>query len=142
GYGPMHLTRVDDARIDSRKDGEEAEAGTLDLDDPRYHTLEAAAQMLGIAPEALQSNPAQNIRGGAVLLAQYARYTLGREPTSVNDWYGAVALFSGSPEQELALDFADRVYATIQQGVSRTTQDGQTVTLTAQPVNPNKDTAA
>jgi len=142
GYGPMHLTRVDSAQLHPLKDDESSEAGTLDLDDPRYHTLEAAAQMLGVAPEELQRDPAQNIRGGAALLAQYARYTLGREPKSVNDWYGAVALFSGSPEQALAEDFADRVYATIQQGVSRTTQDGQTLTLTAEAVSPNKDTAA
>ncbi|HYO52459.1 peptidoglycan recognition family protein [Archangium sp.] len=142
GYGPMHLTRVDNARLAPRKDDETAEAGALDLDDPRFHTLEAAARLLGVAPEQLQSDPAQNIRGAAALLAQYARYTLGREPTSVADWYGAVALYSGSPEQALALDFADRVYATIREGRSRTTLDGQTVTLTAEPVTPNTDTAA
>jgi N-acetyl-anhydromuramyl-L-alanine amidase AmpD len=142
GYGPMHLTRVDNAQIISRKDDETEEAGALDLDDPRYHTLEAAAQLLGVAPEELQRDAAQNIRGGAALLAQYARYTLGREPTSVADWYGAVALYSGSPEHFMAHDFADRVYATIREGKSRTTQDGQTVTLTAEAVTPDTSTAA
>jgi N-acetyl-anhydromuramyl-L-alanine amidase AmpD len=142
GYGPMHLTRVDSGQLAPLKDDEAAEAGTLDLDDPRFHTLEAAAQLLGVAPEQLQSDAAQNIRGGAALLAQYARYTLGREPTSAADWYGAVALYSGSSEQSLASDFADRVYATIREGRSRTTLDRQTVTLTAEPVSPNTDTVA
>jgi N-acetyl-anhydromuramyl-L-alanine amidase AmpD len=142
GYGPMHLTRVDNAQLAPLKDDETAEAGTLDLDDPRFHTLEAAAQLLGVAPEQLQSDPVQNIRGGAALLAQYARYTLGREPSGVADWYGAAALYSGSSEQALALDFADRVYATIREGRSRTTLDRQTVTLPAEPVHPNTDTAA
>ncbi len=142
GYGPMHLTRVDNAQLTSLKDDEDAEAGTLDLDDPRFHTLEAAAQLLGVAPEQLQSNAAENIRGGAALLVQYARYTLGHDPMSVADWYGAVALFSGSPEQALAHDFADRVYATLREGKSRTTLDGQSVTLPAENVTPNKDTAA
>ena len=142
GYGPMHLTRVDNAQLASLKDDENAEAAALDLDDPRFHTLEAAAQLLGVAPEQLQGNAAENIRGGAALLVQYARYTLGHDPMSVADWYGAVALFSGSPEQALAHDFADRVYSTIREGKSRTTLDGQTVTLTAENVTPNRDTAA
>jgi len=95
-----------------------------------------------VAPEQLQSDAAQNIRGGAALLAQYARYTLGREPASAADWYGAAALYSGSTDQALAIDFADRVYATIREGRSRTTMDRQTVTLTAEPITPNTDAAA
>ena len=142
GYGPMHLTRVDSPQLAPLKDDESSEAGALDLDDPRFHTLEAAAQLLGVAPEQLQSDAAQNIRGGAALLAQYARYTLGREPASAADWYGAAALYSGSTDQALAIDFADRVYATIREGRSRTTMDRQTVTLTAEPITPNTDAAA
>jgi len=142
GYGLMHLTRLDSAQLTPRKDDESTEVGTLDVDDPSFHTLEAAAQLLGVDPEQLQQDPAQNVRGGAALLAQYARYTLGREPTGVADWYGAVALYSGSSEQATALDFADTVYATIQQGLSRTTLDGQTVTLTAEPITPNTGTVA
>ncbi|HEX8705541.1 MAG TPA: N-acetylmuramoyl-L-alanine amidase, partial [Myxococcaceae bacterium] len=142
GYGPMHLTRVGSPQLGPLKDDESAEAGTLDLDDPRFHTLEAAAKLLGAAPEQLQSDAAQNIRGGAALLAQYAQYTLGRQPATVAEWYGAVALYSGSSDQALAFDFADRVYATIQEGRSRITLDRQTVTLPAEPVTPNTDTAA
>ena len=39
GYGPMHLTRVDSSQLTPRKDDETAEAGSLDLDDPRYHAV-------------------------------------------------------------------------------------------------------
>ncbi|WP_224365630.1 N-acetylmuramoyl-L-alanine amidase [Hyalangium versicolor] len=145
GYGPMHLTHVDDAQRISLK-GDDADPysqyGTPEEDDPSLHTLDTAARLLGVEPEVLERDPAQNIRGGAVLLAQYARYTLGRMPGSVADWYGAVVLFSGSSEKSTALDFADTVYATVREGASRTTSDGQAVTLRPSSITPNPLTAA
>jgi N-acetyl-anhydromuramyl-L-alanine amidase AmpD len=142
GYGPMHLTHVDGAHPSQLKGDDTDRYSTPDTDDPSFHTLDAAAQLLGVEPEELQKDPAQNIRGGAALLTQYARYTLGKVPENVADWYGAVALFSGSSEQSTALDFANTVYATVEQGTSRTTLDGQMVTLKAEPITPNTLTAA
>jgi N-acetyl-anhydromuramyl-L-alanine amidase AmpD len=144
GYGPMHLVDVDNPAGRERKgdDDEVSESGTIDLDDPSFHTLDAAAELLGVAPEELKRDPAQNIRGGAALLKQYARYALGREPAGVEDWYAAVALFSGSSEDITAIDFANTVYSTIRKGASRTTLDGQTVTLTAEAVSPNTQAVA
>ncbi len=140
GYGPMHLTQVSAAQLGGKGD-DAARVSRPDPSDPALHTLDAAAQLLGLSPDTLKHDPAQNIRGGAALLAAYARDTVGAIPASAADWYGAVAKYSGSQEAAVALDFADTVYGTIQQGASRTTNDGQAVTLRADKVTPNKATA-
>jgi N-acetyl-anhydromuramyl-L-alanine amidase AmpD len=141
GYGPMHLTQIDSApRLDGK--GDEVDRGSRRIpDDPSLHTLDAAAALLGVSPDLLKRDPAQNIRGGAALLAQYARDTVGTTPADEADWYGAVAKYSGSQESAVALDFADTVYATIRQGAARTTSDGQQVRLPAKNVAPNTSTA-
>jgi hypothetical protein len=84
GYGPMHLTQVSAGQLSSKGD----DAGRVsrpDPNDPALHTLDAAAQLLGVGPDTLKHDPAQNIRGGAVLLAQYAHDTVGMLPASVAD---------------------------------------------------------
>lgn len=138
GYGPMHLTDVDTAEADLRGDG----ADRSEADTAALHTLARAAALLGSDPAALRSDPAQNIRGGAALLAQYARDTTGALPSDPADWYGAVAKYSGWSSAAQASDFADRVYATISKGQARRTADSQQITLAAQPILPNKQTAS
>lgn len=141
GYGPMHLTLVPAiAGFDGRGDSV-ARTRSVNPGAAQLRTLETAAGLLGVSPDRLKDDPVQNIRGGAALLAAYARETVGGTPASVGDWYGAVAHYTGSQEEAVALDFANTVFATIQQGVTRTTSAGQQVTLTAQTVTPNKDTA-
>jgi N-acetyl-anhydromuramyl-L-alanine amidase AmpD len=142
GYGIMHLTDVASlAQADAK--GEDIETPTPSAEnDPSVNTLQAAADLLGLSPEALKQDPAQNIRGGAALLAQYARETVGTTPTNEADWYGAVVKYSGSQEAVVALGYADDVYATIKQGNSRTTSEGQQVTVAAKDVEPNTSTAS
>lgn len=122
GYGLMHLTDVDPAKL--RRNGKD-EAARLTVKEvsqnPGLHTLKTAAALLGEGPERLKQDPRQNIRGAAALLAQYARQTTGEVPSEIGDWYGAVAKYSGSSEADVALDFADQVFDTINQGVERTT---------------------
>jgi len=138
GYGPMHL--VGPASSPGR-DGR-------GLDTPRplaraaasLDSLEQAARLLGLPAAVLRSDPAQNIRGGAALLAHAAR-ELGPAPARLADWYGAVARFSGAADEAPALDFAEQVYATMRGGAARTTADGQRVALAAQAVAPNRDAA-
>ncbi len=140
GYGLMHLTQLDRApEIDGKGDGAH-HAGRPDPNDPSLHTLDRAAGLLGISPEMLKHDPVQNLRGGAALLAQYARDTVGSRPADEADWYGAVARYSGSQDASVALDFADTVFATIRRGVDRTTSAGQRVALTAKNVTPNTET--
>jgi N-acetyl-anhydromuramyl-L-alanine amidase AmpD len=141
GYGPMHLTDVASVQpVDGKGDGA-ARSPQIDPNDPAANTLRTAAGLLALPPDVLKRDAAQNIRGGAALLAQYARDTAGTLPASPADWYGAVAKYSGSTETDVALGFADAVYATIQQGASRTTNDGEKVTLRAAIVKPNASTA-
>jgi N-acetyl-anhydromuramyl-L-alanine amidase AmpD len=141
GYGLMHLTDVDASVAGDAKGDEIDRSNRPAPADPSLHTLDAAAALIGQSPETLKQDPAQNIRGGAALLAQYMRDTVGAPRRDEGDWYGAVAKYSGSQEAAVALDFADSVYGTIQQGAERTTTDKQQVRLAAKNVKPNKNTA-
>lgn len=141
GYGPMHLTDVDTAPALGGK-GETAGAPQAVLSgDPGLHTLDAAASLLGLSPDTLKRDPVQNIRGGAALLAQYARQTVGGEPADEARWYGAVAKYSGSRDAAVALDFADSVYATMRSGAAGRTAEGQQVRLAAEAVSPDTSSA-
>ncbi|HEX6290734.1 MAG TPA: peptidoglycan recognition family protein [Herpetosiphonaceae bacterium] len=141
GYGVMHLTDIASIAQQEAK-GEDLDAIERSaVDDASANTLHAAAELLGLHPEALKQDAAQNIRGGAALLAQYARETVGTTPAAEADWYGAVAKYSGSQEADVALGYANTVFATINRGSARTTSEGQQVTLAAASVEPNTSTA-
>ena len=141
GYGVMHLVDIGTAPVFDAKGEDTPRVGQAAATDPSLHTLDTAAKLLSLSPEALKQDAAQNIRGGAVLLAQYARETVNNVPMNEADWYGAVAKYSGSDQATIALSFADDVYATIKQGVERTTTDGQRVRLRGKDVTPNARTA-
>ncbi|CAM5681559.1 N-acetylmuramoyl-L-alanine amidase OS=Streptomyces fumanus OX=67302 GN=GCM10018772_55230 PE=4 SV=1 [Streptomyces fumanus] len=149
GYGPMHLTdaRTALARASSHHDegaedprGDDARPAVRPEPRPvatavpaRLSTLPRAAELTGLSPEALRTDPAANVVGGAALLAD-AQRRLG-EPAGADpaDWYGAVARFSGADDTATAAAYADDVYAVIRAGERRTTDSGQRVTLPARP---------
>ncbi|GAA4562919.1 peptidoglycan recognition family protein [Micromonospora coerulea] len=156
GYGPMHLTDAtyvdslgepshfgpeeDPRGDDSRTPIQAAEPAPNPPAEAALQTLDAAATVTGSGEDALRSDPAANIRGGAALLASYqkeigAPVGAGTDPAA---WYGAVARYSGSDSTDSAATFADEVYATIRTGAARTTDDGQRVTLAARKVTPQK----
>ncbi|WP_245799213.1 N-acetylmuramoyl-L-alanine amidase [Virgibacillus siamensis] len=140
GYGVMHLTHVNQIpEVSAKGDGMERKSRSV-AHDPKMHTLDQAAKLLGVSKKALKRNPVQNIRGGAALLAKYARQTVGETPNDLSDWYGAVAKYSGSDYKNVAKSFADRVYETIQEGVERTTLTGQHVVLKSEKVKSNNRT--
>ena len=141
GYGVMHLTDAQPADGDAVGASADPVAHP-DPGDPSQHTLLAAAELIGHSPDTLKRDPVQNIRGGAALLAQYAREVNGMIPPSEADWYGAVAKYRGTDEGSVARDFADTVFATIRSGASRITTDGQVVTLVPANISPNTRTAA
>ncbi|MFC4106422.1 N-acetylmuramoyl-L-alanine amidase [Micromonospora zhanjiangensis] len=152
GFGPMHLTdgryvagltaarhvdtdedpRGDDSRPALRVTGPQAP----DPDAPTaaaLQTLDAAARLTGSAAEALRTQPAANIRGGAALLASYQK-GLGAPTGAGSDpaaWYGAVARYSGADTADGAGSFADEVYGTLRDGMTRVTDDGHRLTLAA-----------
>jgi hypothetical protein len=161
GFGPMHLTdaaavaamparedpdapAAEDSRgDDSRADVKPAvEAPTTDQapGSEGMQTLDRAADLTGLSKEELRTDPAANIRGGAALLAAYQN-AIGRPTGADSDvaaWYGAVAHYSGASDDTGAAAFADEVYSTINSGVARTTDDGQDVSLAANPVSPDR----
>ena len=146
GYGPMHLTDVvaanaggshhddgsEDPRGDTARPALHPKAGEADLTAPGLRTAAQAARLTGIDETTLRSDPGQNIRGGAALLAEHQR-DLGVRSDNPADWYGAVAAYSGATDTATAKTFADEVFATIRQGAARVTDDGQGVRLAGQP---------
>ncbi|MFD1663396.1 N-acetylmuramoyl-L-alanine amidase [Streptomyces caeni] len=147
GYGPMHLTDARTALTGAaRPDGPPEDARGDQARPPllptpkvpaaaelpaRLKTLPEAAALTGIPAERLRTDPADNIAGGAALLAAAQRH-LGR-PLSGDpaDWYGAVAEFSRADDSGTAAAYADDVFAVMRQGERRTTDTGQRVTLAA-----------
>jgi hypothetical protein len=142
GYGIMHLVEINGTVIAAGKGDGSPATHLLPVNDATLHTLTTAAQLIGQPPATLKQDAQQNLRGGAALLAQYARETTGTLPADPADWYGAVARYSEAGEAIVARDFADQVYETMRQGVTRTLSSGQEVTLAAMPVIPNRATAA
>jgi N-acetyl-anhydromuramyl-L-alanine amidase AmpD len=135
GYGLMHLTApvaADDGRGDPSRPVPTQPVKGQD-------TLGQAADLLKLPVAQLKTNDAQNIRGGAAVLTQYAKQANGGAlPTSINDWYTATARLSGATTTESATDFADSVYATLASGASLTTTDGQQLVLSPQKVQPQR----
>ncbi|MGG3468482.1 N-acetylmuramoyl-L-alanine amidase [Neobacillus pocheonensis] len=139
GYGVMNL--VQQAQ-DLNAKGDDTELGVSSLlDDRALNTLDQAAQILNVDSDLLKNDPEQNIRGGAALLAQYAKQTTGSLPSDPAEWYGALVKYSGSDITEAATDFADEVYGTIQSGKEKTARNGDKLTLKAENILPNKETA-
>lgn len=138
GYGPMHLTHLDVARSQHGKGDDAAGAARDTRNVASLHTLDAAAGLLGLSPTTLRSDSRQNIRGGAALLAQYARAATGTLPASPADWYTAVMRYSEASNPQVAARFADAVYATMEAGTARTTNDGEAIALVPSAVVPNK----
>ncbi|PWU44961.1 N-acetylmuramoyl-L-alanine amidase [Micromonospora globispora] len=160
GYGPMHLTDADQvlsgpssSHVDEDEDprGDDSRPLVVDaaaaaapagdvLPQASLQTLDAAAALTGLSAEALRTDAAANIRGGAALLTSYQK-ELGAPMGADSDpaaWYGAVARYSGADTEDAAAAFADEVYDQIRIGAGRTTDDGQRVTLAASAVTPDE----
>ena len=136
-WGVMGLTEVPFDAV-SRRGADAPNPLTPSPTDPALHTVGAASQLLGVPTGALRTDPVQNVRGGAALLAQYERRALGSLPADAGRWYPAVARYSGAADVVTAQAFADDVFTTLAQGASRTTSDGQQVTEPAQAVIPDR----
>ncbi|WP_128429682.1 N-acetylmuramoyl-L-alanine amidase [Streptomyces cyaneus] len=150
GYGPMHLTDArtaladvpphhgdgsEDARGDSARAPLLPEAKLPETAEipARLRTLPRAAELTGLRPEQLRTDPAANVAGGAALLAA-AQKELGAPLSSdPADWYGAVARFSGADDTATATAYANDVYDVLRTGQKRATDAGQLVALAAQP---------
>lgn len=139
GYGIMHLTQIDLSHWQASK-GLDWVAPLKQPDE--LQTLAQAAKLLGQPTSTLINDPVQNIRGGAALLAEYSRSINPQLPNNLADWYGAVVLYSGSKERSSAFGFADRVYATLQKGATRSLDNGEVLTLDPSTITINRQSAA
>ena len=155
GFGPMHLTDADyvlanetdahytgeDARGDDRRPMTVTDPeATVDTDAPAFHTLDAAAELTGIEAAELRDDPAQNIRGGAALLASHYDGSVADQDDPFA-WYTAVAQYTGSTEPEAATGFADLVYEVIATGATAATDAGP-VSLDAVAGTPDRSDPA
>ncbi len=136
GYGIMDL-RAYTPTVVSGRDGKIVKNPNSISSD--YNTLNKATQLLHVSMNTLKTDQRQNVRGGAAVLAQEARdLSDGRLPTNANDWYSAVAKYSGANNTGDASTFADSVFNTIKTGATSTSGDNQSVNLpAAHDVQPN-----
>jgi N-acetyl-anhydromuramyl-L-alanine amidase AmpD len=141
GYGPMHLTDGtltssgehfsggdEDPRGDAARPALRPKAtAAASAASPDGRMLQQAAGLTGADADTLRTDPTANIRGGAALLAGY-QHDLGK-PLSADPaaWYQATVRYGGTAW------FAGQVYDVMRTGESRTTDDGQRVTLAATP---------
>ena len=120
GYGVMNLSVHADGAFDGR--GDDSRPVTKKQDERAIDTLQKAATLTGQRVEVLKTDTTQNIRGGAAVLAQYAKDTNnGTLPKNINDWYTAVVRYTGS-STAAAQEFADSVYDTLSTGAARQTR--------------------
>jgi N-acetyl-anhydromuramyl-L-alanine amidase AmpD len=154
GYGPMHLTDAHTAIAGSGTARSEAEgdprgdasrpmslpAPTTQNTVPAVSALPAslrtayrAASLTGLPASRLREDPADNVLGGAALLASYQRQLKLPLSSDPGEWFGAVARYAQSDDSVAAADFAGDVFQTIRDGAARTTDSGQKVTLAASP---------
>ena len=96
-------------------------------------TLQRAAVALGVSPQELQTDPAMSILGGAAVLARDARATAHNHglPSSINEWYGAVAAYAGTRFFGPSQQFADTVFHVLATGVQGTASDGEALRVPA-----------
>jgi hypothetical protein len=107
------------------------------------HTLEQAAQALRISETQLKQDIITNIRGGALILREYA---LQRSPTrtlplTLPTWYDAIAAYSNATTRHNALMYADGVYRVLNSGFSIQAENGEIITLAPQAVKPERTQA-
>lgn len=136
GYGLMNLT----TKV-ATQDGKGTGQAPTNTVANRAYSLDKASQLLQTPVKELQSNDRQNVRGGAVVLAAYAKQlNNGALPSAVGDWYSAVAQYASSTSQQGASSFADDVFSTVQNGAQLTTIDGQSMILAPSKVTINHQT--
>ncbi|AYG83417.1 N-acetylmuramoyl-L-alanine amidase A [Streptomyces hundungensis] len=120
-------------RFDARRAPLATPSASVDTDDPRLHTLDEAARLIGKPVDAVRDDAGQSILAGAALLARYQRAATGTLPADPGAWYPAVARYSQAPDARGADAFAERVFDSVRTGERRVTEDGQSLALPADP---------
>ncbi|MCI9888639.1 N-acetylmuramoyl-L-alanine amidase [Micrococcales bacterium 31B] len=130
GYGPMHL--IDGAALaEARAQADKADPMVLD-------TLGLAASATELTKDALRSDPAANVRGGAAVIAakQSALGNAVGTQTDPTTWYEAVANASGFGVGATQIGFADHVMTVVRDGAAVSLPDGTELVLAGQALGP------
>jgi len=101
------------------------------------NTLGDAAKLIGASEKALKDNAYQNIRGAAALIAKYA----GKQKksfSSIEDWFPALAKYSGLLNQELREMQAETYLITLKNGVLAPTVWGEMISIESENIDLEK----
>lgn len=112
--------------------------GPLDLREGHEPNVEHAAILLGVSADALIADPAENVRGGAAILAEEAARSNGGiapDPDDLEAWWPATKVFSGSHDPEVQRMFARYVYDLVWYGVDAVAPTGEAVRFGGVPVD-------
>ncbi|MGW5264891.1 N-acetylmuramoyl-L-alanine amidase [Microbispora sp. NPDC004025] len=114
------------------------------VSNPTAHTLEEAARLTGAPIASLRTDDAANVAGAAAVLRARAD-ALGLDAAARADagrWYTAVARYGGASTLEVARLYADAVYDLLSAGFTARTPAGETITVAARPVTPDRGVLA
>ncbi|MFC1419098.1 N-acetylmuramoyl-L-alanine amidase [Streptacidiphilus cavernicola] len=133
GWGFMNLTDATPQMLQAGPSGLSADRSGLTsaAKHPELHTLLTAAALTGIPADRLRHDRADNLRGGAALLASYQKQLTGGTSADPSDWTGAIAEYSHLTDRKAAASFASGVLASVGSGLRQRTSDGQLVTVPA-----------
>ena len=111
---------------------------------PSFDTLDAAARALGVSAQQVRTNMNTNIAGGAAVLRDDAisLSPTHTEPTTIGDWYGAIAMYGHAASMGAATMYADAVYGLLTQGYQTTLSNGEDFTQDPLQININTKTAS
>jgi len=134
GYGETHLDGH------AGKPSQDNGFGVMHLvSNPTRHTMERAAALTGESPDALRTDDAANIRGGAALLRAMADdLRLDADRDGVDAWYPAVAAYGGAADPRVARLYADTVYELLGAGLQARTASGEPVAVAGRAVKPDR----
>ncbi len=135
GHGETHLDGH------AGKPSQDNGFGVMHLvSNPVRRTLERAARLTGESVDTLRIDDAANVRGGAALLRAIAddlSLDAGQRDR-VDAWYPVVAAYGGAADDRVARLYADTVYELLGTGLRTRTPAGETVTVAARAVKPDR----
>jgi hypothetical protein len=128
GYGPMGLVAGTSDNV-----GAKGSQTNMTSHTNNGSNIDMAARAAGVSADAVRTDPTQNIRAGAALLAADAKAVSGSLPSDETGWYSALARYAHAPSTAGADAFTDDVFATLRSGASGTASDGEKLGLPADP---------
>ncbi len=123
---PPHTSGYEEKEAGEKSPEARGSYGIMQLvQNPSRDTLGEAAGLTGVSEEQLKTGRAENIRGGAAVLAGLQGTD---QPEDLGGWYETVAGYGGGPA------YAEQVYEALEKGASEKISSGEQVRLAARGV--------